>query len=462
VATLGSVVGASLVGIDKSAGPYNFVRMCQVYFDRRPTYRIVGNQGRADPQSSYWYSVFPNILFLCIADQHPHELEINDLARESAGQWARAVDALTDASGKTEFDSTGFDFAVMKAASNPHWTEPDAAGGIAWIEYSAYRKWGDARLLTAADRCVKFLSDRPVEKNPYYECLLPYGALAAVRMNAELGREYDAAKIINWCFDRSSVRVDWSALATRWEEKDVDGLVGSVTVPPWRTWEGGYAFSMNTFSQAFGIVPIARYDPRYARDIGKWMLNAANASRLFYANAHPPDRQTSANWKGDPENAIAYEGLKYHWDSPTQPLMATGDPSSQKWGPLDRSLYSSALVGIFGGIIGKTSDPAILQLNVLKTDLYRDRAFATFLYYNPYSQSRTIAIDAGAKPADLYDAVSGRFVARHVVNTTQIDIPADTARVIVLVPSGAALSSTAHHTLADGVVIDYRRGQSHS
>ena len=54
------------------------------------------------------------------------------------------------------------------------------------------------------------------------------------------------------------------------------GLVGSTT-------DGeGYAFAMNTFQWAGALTPVARYDTRYAHDIGKWMLNLANAARLFY------------------------------------------------------------------------------------------------------------------------------------------------------------------------------------
>lgn len=39
---------------------------------------------------------------------------------------------------------------------------------------------------------------------------------------------------------------------------------------------------MNGFQQAAALAPVAKYDKRYARAIGKWLLNIANASRLFY------------------------------------------------------------------------------------------------------------------------------------------------------------------------------------
>ena len=70
---------------------------------------------------------------------------------------------------------------------------------------------------------------------------------------------------------------------------------------------------MNTFATAMPMVPLARYEDRYSRAIGKWMLNAANAARLFYADAHSPQNQSSEFWTGDPQNSVAYEGLRHHW-----------------------------------------------------------------------------------------------------------------------------------------------------
>jgi hypothetical protein len=139
--------------------------------------------------------------------------------------------------------------------------------------------------------------------------LLPYGALAAARLNAEQGSNYDVAKLVNQCFDprgRPQARPGWGVISDRWQDRDVHGLVGSTT-------DGdGYAFAMNTFEWAGALVPLARYDTRYARDVGKWMLNLANASRLFYPNAHDPEHQSSYAWTAahDPKSAIAYEGIR--------------------------------------------------------------------------------------------------------------------------------------------------------
>jgi hypothetical protein len=128
-------------------------------------------------------------------------------------------------------------------------------------------------------------------------------------MNAELGREYDVAKLVNACFEargRPQARPGWGVISDRWNGLDAHGLVGSTT-------DGeGYAFAMNSFQWAGALAPLARYDTRYAHDIGKWTLNLANAARLFYPNAHNAGHQSSFAWAKahDDKSVIAYEGIR--------------------------------------------------------------------------------------------------------------------------------------------------------
>ena len=115
---------------------------------------------------------------------------------------------------------------------------------------------------------------------------------------------------------------------------------------------------------------VARYATRYARALGKWMLNLANAARLFYPNALPKDHQCCGDWKGDPEGVIAYEGLRHHVGDKSP--FATGDPVVMKWGPkTDLGLYGSGCVGLLGGIVQTTNVEAILRLDCLATDFHR-------------------------------------------------------------------------------------------
>jgi hypothetical protein len=462
ITDMGAVWGATLVGIDKSHDTHDYVKLLAAYFDPRPNYQMVGNgMGHCDPNKTFWYTLFPNIIFASLSERYPAETEISGMAHQSALSWAKAAAALADPAkdDAANFDHTGFDFDTMKGIDNGQWKEPDAGAGVAWIEYAAYNRWHNPSFLQAADRCMRYLDQRPSDQDPWYEVLMPFGALTAVRMNAELGRHYDTSKMINWCFDRSAARPDWKVNTDRWDGVDAAGLVGGTDGPPRFPVVGGYGFAMNTFCWAWPLTPIARYDPRYAHDIGKWMLNVASAARLYYANAHTRDGQSCPDWDGDPQHVIAYEGLKYRWDDPDQPLLATGDPIHEHWGPkTDFGLYGSVFVGVYGGLIAPTDDPQILRLDLLATDSCRPQAYPSYLYYNPHNVERTITLDVGSAPRDIYDAVSGKFLTRDATGPTPLKIGGGEALVVVLTPAGGTLTRDGGKTLINGVVIDYRRG----
>jgi hypothetical protein len=462
ITDIGAVWGATLVGIDKSKGDFDYVKMCSEHFDSRPTRRMIGNGLHfADPEKTFWYTIFPNILFASVADRYRDEKQIEGMAHESALSWAKATTALADPAkgGAANFDHTGFDFETMQGVDNGRWKEPDAGAGVAWIEYAAYNRWHNPAFLKAADSCMQYLQQRPADQNPWYEVVMPFGALTAVRMNAEYGRDYDTAKMINWCFDISAARPDWKVNTERWGDADTAGLVGATDVPPAHTGIGGYGFAMNTFCWAWPLAPIARYDPRYAHDIGKWMLNVASAARLFYADAHSPDRQTCPDWQGDPDHVIAYEGLKYRWDDPDQPLTAAGDAIHEHWGPkTDFGLYGSVFVGVFGGLIAPTEDPQILRIDLLATDSCRLPAYPSYLYFNPHKVEKTVTLDVGPTPQDIYDAVAGKFVSRNVSGPTPITLAPGGAVVAVVAPAGGTLTHDGGKLAVNGVVIDYRRG----
>ena len=70
-----------------------------------------------------------------------------------------------------------------------------------------------------------------------------------------------------------------------WGGYDVDGLIGEINSSV--GYGGDYPFIMNTFELIGTLVPMIRYDSRFATAIGKWVLNAANAARLFYPEYLP-------------------------------------------------------------------------------------------------------------------------------------------------------------------------------
>ncbi len=457
IATMGSVWGATLIGIDKTAGKIDYAALCNEFFD--PDDRVVGNAvHRSQSKGSFWYPMFCNILFAGISDAYPREKELEASFHESVRQWGRMTASLQDAGGTADFEHTGFDLKKMQPVDNGRWKEPDSAAGAACIEYLGYRRFHEKETLAAAEMALRFLDRRPADLNPTYEILMPFGAWAAARANAELREDHDLHKMINWCFDRSKARPDWEVNCGRWEGYDVAGLAGAINNPPGRRWDGGYSFAMNSFVMGWPIVPIARYDPRYAHDIGKYMLNAANAARLFYRDGLPQDRQTFPHWLEDSDAVIAYEGLKFRWDSPDQPLQATGDPVKYHWGArTDLGLYGSCFAGVFGSIISFTEDPQILRLDLLATDLAHPPAYPSYLFFNPHTENVAITLQVGEQLSDIYDAVDGSFLARAVTGGARLTVPGGKAVVAVVLPGNRQMTHTDGRTLVDNIVVDYRR-----
>jgi hypothetical protein len=308
ITCMGAINGATLVGIDKSnQNGRNWVLMAQNYFNNKNSLNLYLNSASDATGKTFWYEIFPNILFYRILSCYPGTGDMEKQFYIVADRW---YDACVGMGGKTSpptvpnFDHTSFNFNTMKPVDNGVWKEADSAGAIAWIEYMAYTRSGDKKYIDAARWGIEYL-DRTTQ-NPFYEVLFPQGVYIAARMNAEQGTNYNVEKLVNWCFNGDNWR-KWGIPAGKWGDMDCGGLVGSV-------WKEGYiyTFSMNTFNMANSLVPLVRYDQRFARAIGKWMLNASNSARFFYANALPDDQQTDAEWsrKYDPDSCIAYEGLQ--------------------------------------------------------------------------------------------------------------------------------------------------------
>jgi len=451
VTCLGAVLGATLAGVDKRAGRHDYVRMCAAWVDRAHGTGLVLNHPRAATGGSFWYEIFPSLVFFALLDRYPDTPGFDALARGIADRWQRAYVALGGSGTATpDFDHTAFNHQTGRPVDNGKWREPDAAAGVAWLAYAAWQRWHDPRHLEMADGCLRFLHER--KDNPYYEVLLPFGALTCARANAELGRGYDLSKLVDWCFGISDCRGGWGVTLGRWGDYDCAGLVGSVDN------RGGYAFALNTFCQAGALVPIVRYDPRFGRALGKWLLNLANAARLFYPSELPKDQQSCARWTGDPQATIAYEGLRYQGAG--QRPYATGDPVPHKWGPeTNLGLYGSSYVGFLGALVGRTEDERILALDCLATDFHRPRAYPTWLLYNPYPDRRAVTLTLGPGRHDLYDLVSGLWIARGVGASAKVTLPIDNALVVVACPSGAAVQREGRRLSVGRVVVDWGVGR---
>ncbi len=448
------VVGATLSGINKSnQNGYNWVLMCEEYFNKENDANVYLNHPTGSNWDDWWYDVMPNIFFYQLYNLYANTGDFDFQFTSVADRW---LDAVKTMGGSTtpwhipNMNYRAFDLMKMQPLSSGV-IEPEAAGAIAWILYNAYSETKDEKYRIGAEWCMEFLNS--LSSNPSYELQLSYGAYAAARMNAELGTTYNIPKIINWCFDKGPLR-DWGAIVGKWGGYDVSGLIGEVNG------SNDYAFLMNTFEQIGALVPLVRYDDRFARAIGKWVLNAANASRLFYTNYLPNQNQDSEEWahQYDTNSYIGHEALRQlqYANSP----YATGDAISGGWGNTNLALYGSSHVGILGGIIDTTNIPMILKLDLLKTDYFHKDAFTSFLYYNPYASEKLVLIDVGNEARDIYDAVSNTILKSAVTGETSIIIQADAAVIAVIIPAGSTISFDLNKALANNIVIDYSSGRT--
>lgn len=467
ISSLGAVLGATLVGIDKTAGPHNWVSMTREYYVNRNGQYIVLNNPFAQSGGSAWYDIYPNILFYQIADRYPNESYLPPILNQIDQRFYDAVSVLTANGAAPNFNHTAYNFRTRQPVYNGVWREPDMGLGMAWMQHAAYWRKQDsnpslaAQHLSAVDWALSYYEQ--TSANPDYEILAPFGAYAAARMNAEHGRNYDIQKLVKWVFERSVARPTKIMISgEQWGGQDVGGLMG-FTIPNIGDVRG-YAFSMNTFATALPMVPLTRYEDRYSRAIGKWMLNAANAARLFYGNAHSAQNQSSEFWTGDPQSSIAYEGLRHHWlggEFDGEELYAAGDPLTYNWGPqTDFALYGGGFAGVFGSIIKTTNVEKILQLDLLATDSFRGAAHNTYLYYNPHPGTASVAIELGNDQLyDFYDAASNRFLNRGVSGNTFFDVPSNDAVMLVKIPAGGQQTFDGRRMLVDGVVVDYNAAQ---
>lgn len=464
---MGSLLSAGLVGIDKTnQDGFNYVKMTQNYFNSANGWNIMmNNTNPAVAQlgggygRDWWYDVFPNVLYYGVCELFPGVPKADSLQHIIAEQFLKA-----DSTLQGNYNYSYFDYGQMKGMSNhiPH--QQDVAGGHAYVLLCAYEKFGDERYLHGAISAMDAFVGQ--KESRFYEVLMPFGALVAARLNAEHGTHYDVKKILDWIFEGCQAadgRTGWGVIAQRWGDYDVHGLQGSITDG------GGYAFLMNSFDMAWPLVPLVKYDTRYADAIGKWMLNVTNAARLFYPYEIDDQHQWLASKKDISKNVIAYEGIRKADDYKREDLkgvspVALGDGPKWTAGQPDLSmfsLYSSAQVGIFGSIVRKTNVEEILQLNCNATDFYQDEAFPTYLYYNPHDSIQMVCFYPEDKQTvDLYDVLTHEYLRRDAGDEVCFEMEAKSSRLVVVLPRGSKIQMKDGKYISNSKILAYANRNS--
>jgi hypothetical protein len=494
----GTVIGGTLAGVDMThLRGRDWVLPMKQFYAVSAGRHVIGNNQRQARSTGLWYDVVPGIYFFQTVDRYRHIADQNTPFRRGKGQaslrtvmeqtateWYRTLDFLGGSErGWADFwGVVGFDTVAMEIDDRDgnHPGVPECAAGIGWLQYMAYREFQDEKFLQGTEWALEFLQRG--ERSPLHNGVqLSYGALAMARMNAELQRDYDVAKVIRWAFGEGQpLRRGWGVLKGSWGGFEVSGLIGS---EPTRD-GSGRAYALQGFHMVAALAPLVRYDPRFARPVGKWMLHKASSSRHYYQTYLPEGSRDSPFWGGDPKGVVPFESLRgnhsrsYFEDyakrlkaaeGSNRVVLARVERAAAKppalWasgrtgavlGGLGLCPYFGGAVGYLGAVASPTNTEGILQLDLLATDFFRADAYPTFLYYNPHRSAKSVALEVGPVPVDLYDAVTHEFIAREVIGPYNLMIEADKARVVIVAPAKGEAKREGNQLRVNGVTVDFR------
>jgi hypothetical protein len=446
-----AIVGASLAGVDKSnQNGINWVAKTKDFFNSKNGQNVYLNNYSTTSGGDWWYDMMPNVYFYQLKSLYPDAApEYGSQFTTVADRWLWAVQQLGGST--TPWTVPYMNYRAFNLATGLPLTtgvpEPESAGSIAWLLYNAYTETGDRKYMEGAQLAMDFLAGW--ETNPSYELQLPYGTLAAARMNAVEGTAYPLQKFLDWCFDRGALR-GWGSIIGNWGGYDVSGLIGEAN-------DGGndYAFIMNGFQQAAALAPLPKYDKRYAKAIAKWILNITNASRLMYWNALPQDKQDSYAWASanDPEACIPYESMKEVWGGKTP--FATGDAIRGGWAATNLSLYSGSSVGYLAAVVKTTNVPEILQIDLNKTDFYGHNNLISFLYFNPTASSKQVQVNLPSGTFGMYEAITEIVSQSSYTGSVQLTIPAGEVRLVRFYESGLVPEDSEGKLYVGDDILDY-------
>jgi hypothetical protein len=448
-----AIIGGSIIGIDKSnQNGVNWVEKIKDFYNAANGQNVYLNGTNSSSGNDWWYDVMPNVFFYQAFDLYPETDGFEAQFITVADRWLAAVHAM---GGKPTpwtvpaMNYRGWYLSSMTGNSSGV-KEPEAAGAIGWLLHQAYRHTGDTKYLAGAQMCLDYLDS--LTSNPSYELQLPYGTLTAAALNATKGSAYDIEKMLNWSFDRGSLR-GWGTIVGTWDGNDVSGLIGEAN-------DAGndYAFMMNGYQQVAALAPVAKYDKRFARSLAKWVLNVANASRLFYPSFLSENKQDDYSWSTeyDPASVIGYEAIKENIEG--KALYGTGDAKRNGWAATNLALYGSSHVGYLAAVVEPTNVDMILQLDLNSTDLFAADKFPTYLLYNPYDIQKTVTLNNTTGTLDIYDALSETYLLEGVSGAATISINPDQAVMLTFLPAGTATEVIGRTLVADGTVIDFHYG----
>jgi len=334
---------------------------------------------------------------------------------------------------KYDFNDQGYNFKEHRPFTKQDiYRQPDAIAGYSYLMLFAHEFLGDEKFADEARTAIARYQS--FQHNPWYE--IPSGAmgsLAAARLST-LDPSVDLHKVLGFVLDPQLGLMHTGT----WGGKEVNGLMsGFSTEPP------DQVYSMESMVVLPYVLPVLRYRPEYANDIGKYALNALSNMRWFYSNYLPADLQD----RPELSSAFPYERLSKS-EKGHSPY-ATGDYDSH------RSVYGGAYALWLGEIVMPTTDKYILQIDISKTDFLAGKRFPTHLYYNPWDGKIEVIMNVGSGRTDIYDLSTHRFVREGIRGSIPISLDANSSKVLVTIPSGKKRSITKGVLYFDDIAVDY-------
>ncbi len=380
----------------------------------------------------YWYLMNVNALADGIVRTHlTHDAVWTGRVRKSADRLIELAHQIN-----YNFNDQGYRFNTRVPFTNQDiYRQPDAIGGYAYLMLFAYEMFDDAKYLAEAKKGLNLYQS--FAKNPWYE--IPSGAmacLAAARLSVR-ERRIDVRKIVSFALETGGRPTQIG----NWGGQEVNGLMAGFSTEP-----AGEAYSMESLVTLPYLLPVLRYRPEFADDIGRYLLNTAANMRLFYSDCIPRENQS----RPELTSAIPYERLTKEVNGRSP--YASGDYGSH------RSIYGGAYALWWGELVKATEGPYILQMNLSRTDFLCAKAHPSYLYYNPWSESKQVTLSLEGGSFDLYDLSAHAFIGERKSGRVSLTIPANSSRVIVVVPSGARRHVEKGSLLCDGVPVDYQAG----
>ncbi len=372
------------------------------------------------------------------------------------------------------------------------------SASLAWLLYMGYQVTTNSDYLNCSKSAMEWFMDHPST----VEGSSDMAPLVAARGNAEQGWNMDMDRIMNITFCDTNALYEQGTNLNLIVARNcrpggvlLDGQVGKFNpeLDPDNSDNSIHSWFSQGASYAGYLVPTARYDQRYARDIGHFLMNLAHSSRYVLGIDLDADHQPHLPWRESWTNEMGfifpYEGVRTYSlfaDTTEQKSLrpyAFGDGQYHVLGfktnhpqywiekdiheheAWDICIYMANYYGFLGAIFDYAryypGYEGVLKWDCTLTDFYKDDYYTTYLVYNPYPVQRSFDLAdvedlAGSSTADIYDAVGGVFLRDNVSGSQTLEIGAGQAMVLVFTPGNGTQTVSGSKLMVNNRVIDYR------